>query len=305
MSSAVQERKEAPVVQWPTDPVTFLKENLKIYSAGLLFAFLKTYSNGLRRDRDDNEAPHSFTVLDGDFSHCNEGLVNHLMKRCLTASFDTRKAVFQDESEPDSKILARTFGVPDVNDGNPTDIANIRKYQKDRIHPGTFQPLDYFKQGDETQEFVTAQVEILMGDAPISAAEYFCPYTRGATKEDSATGLVEAEPTIQIRRMDKRDIGTSLKHIAALFERIVKPAKAYTADALKKDLAEFAYKWTFTSPFDEESGDILHLMQTALAGLHGFKFKVSDKVKIYDLALSKPYFPTFLQKYKSVVKITQ
>lgn len=297
MSLAVQERKE-PIFVSQEDPVSFLKANRKLDGPELFSLFLETFAKGVRRDRIGNDSPHSFTILDGDFSECNQSLIDGLMKTCLLKTFDSKKGDF---GNSECTIHARLFGVSELQ--AQTDIDAVRQYQKDRINPSTFMPLDYFSQPKESQEFVSAQLELQMGDSAVPAAEYFCPFTRYSTKEESAIELIVGKPTIQIRRMDKKFIGAGLKHIGAIFERIVKPAKVYTEEALQDDLALLAFNWTFCSPYEEESRAIVDLMQTTLAALHGYQFRVQGKTKIYDLALSRPYFPTFLQKYKGVVKI--
>lgn len=296
MSLAVHERKEEALV-FQEDPVSFLKKQSKLDCPNLLGLFLETFAKGIRRDRQGNDSPHSFTILDGNFSDCNQSLIDGLMKTCILKAFDSKRGAF---GNSEYTINVRLIGIPDLQ--NQTDIDVVRHYQKDRVDPSTFMPLDYFSRAKKSQEFVLAQLELQMGDYVVPSVEYLCPFTRCSTKEESVTELLVVKPTIQVRRMDKKFIDASLKQIGAIFERIVKPAKAYTEETLEHDLALLAYNWTFCSPFEDEGRDIVDLMQKSLAALHGYRFKVEGKTKIYDLALSRPYFPTFLQKHKAAVK---
>ena len=185
---------------------------------------------------------------------------------------------------------AQFFQAPQ-NATKPAELntAKVLRYQQDRFDPKTFLSLEYI---GTNQEFVNVALILSIEDISIIAAEYFCPWPIGNN-------------TVYVRRMDKAHIGLSLKHIASIFNKILKPPKPYTPENLKKDLAELSYKWTFISPFEEESDDFIALVQKTLAAFHGYRWEGKENANIYAKALGMPNYPDFLEDYTQTVSLVK
>jgi len=296
-------QEKAPSIEWRENPVQYLRAKQDSDGSKLFSAFLDAYGRGIRRDRIESSNLHSYTVLDGQLSRCNSKVVDKLMNPLLKKLFTHRSGTFKSPNKSNFLFRVCLFAIPHQQDGDPVDVASLLHYQKDRVNPSTFAPLDYFSRRNDAQEFIAVKFETQMGKDLLPVAEYLCPYTRLATQEETAAELLRAKPAVQIRKMDKALIEPSLAHIAALFKRIVKPTTKYEPDTLKRDLAELVHKWTFISPFEQEDLTFIDLVQTTLAALHGYKMETHEN--IYHTALSKPYFPSFAQDYFKDVKLTQ
>lgn len=77
------------------------------------------------------------------------------------------------------------------------DALSIANYQKDRIDPNNFQPLNFFTPKYAKQPFAIAEIR-KEEDGQHVLAQYLCPFTELSSAEETAKSFLDDSWTVQV-----------------------------------------------------------------------------------------------------------
>lgn len=240
---------------------------------GELFVFL----DGLAKGYTPRAPSHTYRTI--EWSDCTD------IQKVAAKISQKRKGLFGNDN---CQLSARMFR---LSERTSADTALIEEYQRGKVNPMTFLPLDYLTQAKDSQEFLAVDVIVKMGDSMVSIAQYFCPHVEANPSE---------KPPVLVRLMSEEYFKVGLKRISDIFARIVHAESLDPAD-LKQGLAEFAYHWTLIQPY-EKGGELGKRILSLLAKMHKYSVKLGDYEQ---MVFKSPYLPHFIKKFAETAHLVR
>jgi hypothetical protein len=280
-----------------------------------------------RMRTDDKAASTTYTTLCRPYDK-----YGNTIKLSMLSTFipDLIKGKKVQKGDQNSQIHGRIFNIPNPSECSPllsqpkTEEEAREKMQKMKTtDPINFQkiydlaasaqyqanltkikvPIDLFNLPKDSEiRMAAAAIHMRVGEALIQIGEYFMLHNAKIPLAYSVKNVTELMPFVQFNHMNRDDIKTCLQDIAGIFERIIKKEKPDPA-SLKKDLAEFRYKFAYCMPCERGSAAIGEWFEATMAALHGFKIISSEDVLLDCEAFATPYFPNFIKKYETLVQL--